>query len=184
MSLKDRNNLIALVGALATAIAIFYVYSTWLFKPVRKDITETKAKVAALDQKLAVTRARAQQLGQMQQEMAGLQIELANLEKQLPKDRELPALLRVLSRRAEGYGIVIGTISPQKPVSKGLYDELAYNIAATTSYHALAHFLVEMGKGERLFAARNLTLSAASSKTDPTKTVNATFQLIAFQYHG
>ena len=109
---------------------------------------------------------------------------MAQLEKQLPKDRELPALIRVLTHRAESYGITLGSLAPGKPISKGLYDEIPYNVILTTSFHSLGHFLTALGKGDRLFAARNLAFTPTSSKTDPSKTVNATFQLIAFKYHG
>jgi type IV pilus assembly protein PilO len=132
---------------------------------------------------LAVAKDRAQQLSKMQQEMAGLQVDVAQLEKQLPKDRELPALIRTLIHRAESYGVILGSLSPGKPVSKGLYDEIPYNVSLTASFHSLGHFLTSMGKGDRLFAARNLALSPAAAK-EPSKTVNATFQLIAFKYHG
>jgi len=64
-----------------------------------------------------------------------------------------------------------------------LYDEVPYDLAMTSSLHAIGHFLTAMGKGDRLFAARNVTMTASGSKTDPTKTVNATFTLVAFKYH-
>lgn len=184
MPLKNRNTLILFASSILAVGAVLYGYAACLAKPLRQDIADSQSKVDVLRGKLNVTRARAQQLGQLQQEMANLQVELADLEKQLPKTRELPALLRVLAHRAEGYGITVGTFSPQKPVAKGLYDEIPYNLSITASYHSLARFLVEMGKGDRLFAARNLALTAGASKTDPAKTVDATFQLIAFQYHG
>src|SRR5258708_8396587 len=120
----------------------------------------------------------------MQQEMDRVQVDVAKLEKQLPKDRELPALIRVLTHRAESYGLILGTVTPGKPVSKGVYDEIPYNLSVTASFHSLGHFLTSLGKGDRLFAARNLALSPMSSKNDAAKTVNATFQLIAFKYHG
>jgi type IV pilus assembly protein PilO len=184
MLLKNRNTLIALVGSALVIIGILYGYSTVFYAPVHKDIEKMQADVEDLKGKLKVAKDRAQQLSKMQQEMASLQVDVAELEKQLPKDRELPSLIRVMTHRAESYGIVLGTLSPGKPVSKGLYDETPYSLTITASFHSLGHFLTALGKGDRLFAARNLALTPASSKTDPSKTVNATFQLIAFKYHG
>lgn len=184
MPLKNRNLLIALGGSLFVTIAILFVYSSYFYGPVHKDIVKDQAQIDELKRKLAVAKDRAQQLSKMQQEMASLQVDVAQLEKQLPKDRELPALIRVLTHRAESYGLILGSVTPGKPISKGLYDEIPYNLSVTTSFHGLGHFLTALGKGERLFAARNLALSPTSNKTDPAKTVNATFQLIAFKYHG
>ena len=185
MPLKNRNTLIALVGSLLVSIGMLYGYSTWVYSPLHKDILKMQMDVDDLNGKLKVAQDRAQQLSKMQQEMANLQVDVAGLEKQLPKDRELPSLIRVITHRAESYGVVVGTLTPGKPISKGLYDEIPYSVALTASFHGLGHFLSAMGKGDRLFAARNLAVTPAGvSKSDPTKTINATFQLIAFKYHG
>ena len=184
MDLKNRNTLTALFGSLLVTLGILYGYSTLFYSPIHKEILKKEADLQDMLVKLNAARDRAQQLSKMQQEMANLQVDVAELEKQLPKDRELPSLIRVITHRAESYGIVLGTLAPGKPVSKGLYDEIPYNVSMTSSYHSLGHFLTAMGKGDRLFAARNLAMTPAASKTDPTKTINATFQLIALKYHG
>jgi type IV pilus assembly protein PilO len=184
MPLKNRNLLIAVGGSLFVIAAILYVFSTYFYGPVHKDIQAQEVAIADVKQKLDVAKARAQQLSKMQQEMASLQVDVAQLEKQLPKDRELPALIRVLTHRAESYGLTLSSLTPGKPVSKGLYDEIPYNLSIVSSFHSLGHFLTSLGKGDRLFAARNLVMTPGSSKTDSSKTINATLQLIAFKYHG
>src|SRR5258708_10573857 len=103
--------------------------------------------------------------------MAALEIDVAELEKLLPKTRELPSLLRVFTHRAEANGLTLTSFRPSRPVAKGLYDEIPYEIAVTSSLHGIGHFLTSMAKGARLFAARNLALTATSSKTDPSNTV-------------
>ena len=185
MPLKNRNTLIAIGGSLFVMCAIAFIYKSYFYNPVHAEIVQKKKDVADLDARLKVAKERAQQLSRMQQEMASLQVDVAQLEKQLPKDRELPALIRVLTHRAESYGLTLSVVAPQKSISKGVYDEIPYNVTVTSSFHGLGHFLTALGKGERLFAARNLALTpAAISKTDPSKTINATFQLIAFKYRG
>jgi type IV pilus assembly protein PilO len=184
MPLKNRNLLIVGIGWFVSTLIIVYVYSSFFYGPLRTEIVQAQTTVKDLKGKLAQAEDRARQLSKMQQEMAGLQVDVAQLEKQLPKDRELPALIRVLTHRAESYGLVLGTLTPGKAVQKELYDEIPYSVSVTSSFHSLGHFLTALGKGERLFAARNLALSPMSTKSDPSKTVNATFQLIAFKYRG
>lgn len=184
MPLKNRNALIAGVGSIIAILAILFVYSTYIYGPISQDIKADQKTLTDLKGKLELAEARAQQLSKMQQEMATLQVDVAQLEKQLPKERELPALIRVLTHRAESYGLTLGSLSPGKAVSKGSYDEIPYSVSVTSSFHSLGHFLTALGKGDRLFAARNLALTPAANKTDGSKTVNATFQLIAFKYHG
>lgn len=182
MPLKNRN-LALLVGSLALLLAIAYGYWNFVYKPLGQSIATEKKNVADLNARLGAARSRAGQLNAIQAEMQSLQVDVAQLERQLPKNRELPSLIRVFTHRAESYGLAMASFAPQKPVAKGLYDEVPYQISLASSYHSLGHFLTAMGKGERLFAARNLALQSAASKTDPSKTVTATFTLIAFKYH-
>jgi type IV pilus assembly protein PilO len=182
MPLKNRNLAIA-AAALGLICVIFYAYYSLVYAPLGKTIEQDHRTVADLTQKLDLARARAGQLSKIQAEMAGLQVDVAQLEKQLPKDRELPSLIRVFTHRAEAFGVALSSFAPQRLVPKGLYDEIPYAVTMTTSFHSLGRFLTAMGKGERLFAARNLALTSAVSKSDNTKTINATFTLVSFKYH-
>jgi type IV pilus assembly protein PilO len=182
MPQKNRN-LVILAVAVVLIGGISYAYWSMVYGPAQQAIATDRRTVDDLTQKLAAAKARAGQLNKIQAEMASLQVDVAELEKLLPKGRELPSLIRVLTHRAETHGLYLSSVAPQRPVPKGLYDEIGYNISVTSSFHSIGHFLTAMGKGDRLFAARNLAFSGTSSKTDPSKTVNATFTLIAFKYH-
>jgi len=182
MPLKNHNLIIGGVAGILICV-IFYSYWSLLYTPVQKSISAERKNAQELNQKLTVAKARASQLSKVQAEMAALQIEVAELEKLLPKNRELPSLIRVFTHRAEVNGLTLTSFRPSRPVAKGLYDEIPYDISVTSSLHGIGHFLTSMGKGDRLFAARNLAMTATASKTDPSKSVNATFTLVAFKYH-
>ena len=180
---SQNRNLVASIVGLVLICIVSYGFWSYTIVPIKKEETLNAKNLSELRQKLDTAHKRAGQLNQIQLEMAGLQVDVAQLEKQLPKGRELPSLIRVLTHRAEANGVQIVTFTPNKPVTKGLYDEIPYTMNIVTSFHNLGHFLTAMGKGERLFAARNLTMTASNSKTDPSKTITATFSLIAFKYH-
>ena len=182
MPIKNPN---VIIGSLAVVLAcvVFYTYYNLVYTHLSRAIATESAEVAQLNQRLGEAKAKASQLSKVQAEMAALQIDVAELEKLLPKTRELPSLIRVFTHRAEANGLLLTSFRPSKPVPKGLYDEVPYDISVTASMHGIGHFLTAMGKGERLFAARNLALTGIASKADPSKTVNATFTLIAFKYH-
>ncbi len=182
MPLKNHKAIIAGLSALLFGI-VCYSYWTLVYTPVSKAIAVDLASKAELQTKLEAAKARANQLSRIQAEMASLQVDVAELEKQLPKTRELPSLIRVLTHRAEANNVTLTALRPSKAVSKGLYEEIPYEITATSSLHSIGHFLTAMGKGDRLFAARNLTLNGAATKTDPSKTVNASFTLVSFKYN-
>lgn len=182
MPLKNHN---LIIGGLSVVLVgvVLYMYWSLVYTHLSKAISTERTTIAELNQKLTVAKARAGQLSKVQAEMAALQIDVAELEKLLPKTRELPSLIRVFTHRAEANGLTLTSFKPSRPVPKGLYDEVPYDITVTSSLHGIGHFLTSMGKGERLFATRNLALTGSSSKADPAKTVNATFTLVAFKYH-
>src|SRR5437763_938059 len=100
MPLKNRNLAIA-VAAFGLVGVILYAYYSLVYAPLGKIIEQDQLNVASLNQKLDAARLRAGQLSKIQAEMAGLQVDVAQLEKQLPKDRELPSLIRIFTHRAE-----------------------------------------------------------------------------------
>ena len=182
MPLKNRSAVIIVACVIVLGV-IFYGYYTLAYAPLKHSMDQDRKQVAELEQKLLQAEQVAGQLNAVQAEMATLQLDVAELEKQLPKDRDLPALLRVFTHRMEAYGLTLNNLTPGKSVPKGLYDEIPYQVALVASFHSLGHFLTAMGKGDRLFAARNLAINASNNKADPDKTIAATFQLVAFKYH-
>jgi type IV pilus assembly protein PilO len=182
MPVKNRNAAIA-IAALVLVGVIFYAYWSLVYSPASKKIEQDQMSANRLEGEITAAKARANQLNKIQAEMAGLEVEVAQLEKQLPKGRDLPQLIRVVTHRAEAYGIMMSSLAPGKAIPKGLYDEIPYKVALSASFHTLGRFLTAMGKGDRLFAARDLAMTGTNTKTDPSKTINATFSLIAFKYH-
>jgi type IV pilus assembly protein PilO len=182
MPLKNHNLAIVAVAFIIFGV-VSYGYWSLAYAPMSTAIRSTQEEKSKLKAQLDKAIERASQLNKVQAEMASLQVDVAGLEKQLPKTRELPSLLRVLTHRAEANGVVLTALRPSRLVAKGLYDEIPYEVTATSSLHSMGHFLTSMGKGDRLFAARNLTLNGIAAKADPSKTVNASFTLIAFKYH-
>src|SRR4051794_23556538 len=100
MPLKNRNVAIYAAAVILMCV-ISYGYFSLVYSPMNLTIVADRKAVDELNSKLSAARARASQLSRIQAEMAGLQVEVAQLEKQLPKNRELPSLLRVVTHRAE-----------------------------------------------------------------------------------
>src|SRR5882672_9099791 len=85
MPLKNRN-LAILVGCVALVCVIIYGYWNFIYSPLDKTMVVARKNVEELTDKLVKAKARAGQLGKIQSEMASLQLDVAQLEKQLPKD--------------------------------------------------------------------------------------------------
>src|ERR1019366_9350275 len=103
MPIKNNTSVIAGISVVLVCV-IFYSYWSLVYAPIRASIAAERKSATELNSKLAVAKSRAGQLSRIQAELASLQIDVAELEKLLPKSRELPSLLRVLTHRAEANG--------------------------------------------------------------------------------
>jgi type IV pilus assembly protein PilO len=107
---------------------------------------------------------RAARLPKLEQEIAVLNLEIKEIEKKLPPSKDVPNLIRLLSKKMENYNVRWNRIAPGNIVTKDYYIEHSYSIPFTASYHNLALFLSEIGQMERIFATR---FSALQASIDP-----------------
>ncbi|MBI3292995.1 MAG: type 4a pilus biogenesis protein PilO [Elusimicrobia bacterium] len=182
MTLSKGQQAIALMAVLGLGGGFWF----WKYpaSQLSQELNSHRAQLADLESKIAVAKARAERLDVLQAEKAALEQEVRELEHRLPAVKEVPKLLRILTKDAQKHRITMSTLSPQAVVSQQYFNEVPFNVTLTTTYHALARFLAALGQGERLIGARNLVLNAASSKDDPTTTVNVTVTLVAYTFKG
>ncbi len=180
MTNKIRQQVILLVVAFVAVCLLFY---NFLLAPLNLKTRDLQAKVNQQEAKLAQLKIRAQELPKLKAEMDLLKTEVAELEKLLPKDREMPALLRTITRKAQRYGLLINNFVAGKIEPKDNYSEMPFQVNLRGRYHPLARFLTDIGQENRLMSSRNLrlTYSPAANKADPTNIV-VDFSLVAYMY--
>lgn len=179
----DKNQLQAIVGLFLIVGLVGYGYWHFFYAPVSKEISTRQATINDLNSRIRNAENRAAQLPQMKKELALLDIEVARLEKQLPKKKEIPGLLRTMTSQSSTYGVSIQTISPGAPINKGVYDEVPYVLSSGGSFHSFIRFLTALGQNQRLFSARNISFTGVNGDQNSNKSVNTNFTLIAFKYH-
>jgi type IV pilus assembly protein PilO len=169
-------------------IAIFvigggYGYWNYLLKPTLAKIQVEKAKNADLMAKIETAEKQARRLPALQNEFAKLQLELGALEKQLPKDKDLPNILRLLTREALQEDLQFNSLTPRPAVRQNFFEIIPFDIAFTGSLQSLARFLASIGQQDRIFQALNISLSK-SGGADETGAVslriNLTIQTYAY----
>ena len=181
MTKKTQQNLIALTIAVACIVFVYYKY---LLAPLDVKYADSYQKLLATESRLAETKRRAMELPQLRAEMLQLQMAVADLEKRLPKDKEIPELLRTLTKTAQHFQLKILNISPGPVTAKANYNEVPFQITAQGTYHSLANFFAELGQRSRILSERNLTITGNPSTKESGTTVNANFTLIAYTYKG
>lgn len=180
MTKKLQQQIILIVIFAAGGI---YGYYNYLLGPMQEKYKASLENLKKTETRLAEIRRRAMELPKLRSEMALLEKEVADLEKLLPKDREIPDLLRTITKTAQRYKLKIGNISPAPIVSQNNYNEVPFQITLRGVYHSLGFFLAEIGQEPRILSTRNITYSAGQASEEGTL-LNVSFTLVAYTFKG
>jgi len=178
-----------LVGIIIVIIGLIYVMQSYLVGPLSKSIKEKSDELSRVNAEIQTLKIQSLELPRIRKQLEYLQSEVADLEKFLPREKELPSLLKAITRTASNYQVKILNISPAGTSEKDKYTEHIFNISAQSTYHSLAMFLAEISQGGRIISSRDLNFSPLMSAPPapgarPSNTISVNFQLVAYTYKG
>ncbi|OGR57452.1 MAG: hypothetical protein A3I11_03730 [Elusimicrobia bacterium RIFCSPLOWO2_02_FULL_39_32] len=164
MDKKQLQFLIILIPILI--IGINFGFYKYLFNPLSERKKILKGELEQIKKEYQESVGRTARLPKLQEEIAVLNQEILEVEKKLPKDKDVPSLIRLLSKKMDSHSIRWTRLAPGNQTSKDYYIEHTYTIPFSASYHNLATFLTEIGQLERIFSSRFSKLSSTvNSKT-------------------
>ncbi|OVE77256.1 hypothetical protein BVX98_03200 [bacterium F11] len=153
---KEQQVMLVIVVCIIGGI---YFYWAKLLKPTRETINTREQKLAGLVKKIEQAEMQSRRLPALRNELEKLQTELSSLEKQLPRDKDLPNIIRTLTTEAIRENLEFSNVNPGKPAGQQYFEIIPFNISFEGSIHGLARFLASLGQQERIFKASNITLS-------------------------
>ncbi len=139
-----------------------FAYYKYLLVPLNSRSKILQNELGKIKQEYVESERRAARLPQLQKEIVQLNREISETEKKLPASKDVPNLIRFLSKRMDRHNITWQRIAPGQQVTKDYYVEQTYSIPFSTTYHNLANFLSEIGQMERIFASRFGKLNVAN----------------------
>lgn len=178
---KQQQTIVAVVLALAVGI---YGYWNYMLKPLNEKITTQTTKYNELLGQIETAERQARRLPALTSERDRLQVELAALEKQLPRGRDLPSIIRTLTREAIQENLQFGQLSPRTPVRSTYFETIPFEVRFTGTLHALARFLASLGQQERIFQAQNIVLTPQSSSEQGFIMLNISLTIQTYSYVG
>lgn len=139
-----RTQLLLVVLGVVLLLALFYML---LWSPRQDEIAGVRAETESLEAQTANVRAEIAALRAVRDEAPQIASELAALRSIVPSEPDLPSVLRQLQAAADEAGLIIGSITPARPVgvtAEGGPSGLA-SIATTVdiegSYFQIVDFL-------------------------------------------
>jgi type IV pilus assembly protein PilO len=146
-----------------------FVYYKYLVTPLAASQVKILIELDSIRSEYEQSVGRAARLPRLEQEIQILNEEILDMEKTLPKDKDIPEILRLLSNRMRFYDIQWKKLEPGPQSVKEYHIEHSYKIPFTTSYHTLAKFMAEVGQMERIFATQIVSLKSENTPKDGTK---------------
>ncbi len=165
----DKKQLQKLVIILPIVlIAGIFVYYKYLILPLNAKRDALKTELENIKREYSDSVARAARLPKLQEEIIVLNNEISDIEKRLPKDKDLPNLIRMLSKKMDLHRVTWSKLSPGTQNVKDYYIEHSYTIPFKVSYHDFAEFLSDVGQMERRFATRFSRLATTTGNNGIT----------------
>ncbi len=133
---KVRAGLAIVVCTLGGAWAI------WQFKiePMQARLDKLKREHERLQQELLKIHAMRPRLAELREQLASDSLRLDSLRSMFPDQKEIPRLIREITRVARASGINTTIFSPQPDSVREYYVENNYEMAIIGGYHELAEF--------------------------------------------
>ena len=173
----------ALIIIFVVFLGAAFCYYSYLLKPLDNRYRDASNDLRQKQTKLTELRIRVQELPRLKAETETLQKEVDNLGRLLPQQKEIPGLLRIITRRAQKNNLQINSLSPGKLSTQPHYSEIPFQVTLKGRYHSLARFFAEIGQDVRIISARdlNMTYSGSNVKGDQFD-LTADFVLLSYMY--
>ncbi len=149
-----------------TIAVIFSAYVYFIYMPKKQDLTRLNKEYAAQKQKLNTYRKMASNLAKYEKKMADFQIRFNLAVMALPDKKEIPSLLKAVSKAGIDSGLVFTLFKPKNEVAKGFYAEIPVEIKIIGGYHQLAHFFDQVSRLYRVVTIRNINIKGKKNSKD------------------
>jgi type IV pilus assembly protein PilO len=151
-----QQKVAALVGIIAVICGGFY----FVFISDNLDLIEVnEAKLGDQERELFKLQQQAQHRTQFMREVERLKQRLAEAEEQLPKQAEIPKLLRDIAYEAQQSGLRMDRFELQPEAQQGDFAAVPVKMSVRGSYHEIAVFLDRLSKMPRIVNVTDLTMT-------------------------
>ena len=174
---KRRNTVL---GA-ALALVGLYFFHSYYYAPRAEEAEGLEARLEQLENQnrraqIIATRGGAE----LEQRLALYEDHIIQLEKLIPQDEEVAALLEAMSLEGRRTGVDITLMRPEPMEVGDYYDRWSYELGVQGTYHSVGTFLASIASLERIVASVDMEMGPAAVSTDggdEEGRVNARFRI-------
>lgn len=153
--LEPKFKIILAVALLLVPVAIFYFA---FFNPTNDKLANLEKQKVSLEQKLKRVKEKARNRARLRQELNETIAVFEVTAKLLPKEQEIPQLLKDISALGRNAGLDFLAFKPGQDRPKDFYAEIPVNINVNGPYHNLGLFLDQVSKLDRIVTVDNIKM--------------------------
>jgi Tfp pilus assembly protein PilO len=175
LGVSARQQRTLLLGGML-AVLIWWMYTSYLIKPLMREVASVGQQVRSARERLRVLEAAVARETALREQHRQLNQTVTSLRGQLPAEEELPAVIEHLSDLASQAQVKIQTIFPRRssksqgadggprPTAPGavVYKDILIEIDALAGYHQLGTFLSFVESGDKPMQVSTLRISGDS----------------------
>ncbi|KAB2889510.1 MAG: type 4a pilus biogenesis protein PilO [Desulfobulbaceae bacterium] len=147
---------IAVILVLIPIVLFFFIF----FQPNATKITTLNTQKDGLNKEIADLRAKQNDLPRLRRELAESEKLFNEAAVLLPKEKEIPQLLKDISSLGQNADLEFLTFKPLPDIPKDFYAELPISINVRGPYHNMGSFLDQVSKLGRIVTVSNIKMSA------------------------
>ncbi len=162
--------------AVWTLVALVMVVLGWftVLATVHDELDAERAKEPGLKQDYRAKLAQAVNLAELRKQKLQVEGYVTQLEKQLPGQAEMDALLSDINQAGLGRGLQFELFRPGQVIVKDYYAELPITIRVSGRYHDIGAFAADIANLSRIVTLHNLNIAAAQGNTSGALSMDAT----------
>ncbi len=178
--LESKYKIIIALFVLIVPVALFYFF---LYQPNTQKITALTGQKANLTTQLKNVKAKARNLAKFEEELKQTQAAFDKTAELLPKEKEIPQLLKDISSLGRVAGLDFLKFQPMTDVPRDFYAEIPVNINIRGPYHNMGFFFDQVSKLGRIVSVNNVKM-ANPKKEAGEMLLNSSCQLVTYRFTG
>lgn len=176
--LAPKIKLAITLGLILLPLVIFYFT---YFQPKAEKIQNLNKQKTTLAQQIKEVKAKTANLAKFEKEMAEAENLFLEASALLPKDKEIPKLLKDISALGRNAGLDFLTFKPLADIPKDFYAEIPVTINVRGPYHNMGFFFDQVSKLERIVSVSNVKMSSPK-KESGEMLLNSDCRLVTYRF--
>ena len=176
--IKMPIRIIILVGTLGLLVGAFYFL---VYQPKTDEIRRAEDEISGLKMQVAKARRDAKRLPEVEAMEIEVDAKFAQALKLLPNKKEIPSLLRNITKLGADSNLEFRLFSPRKESPENFYFRLPVSIEVSGNYHDVATFFDKVGRMERIVNILNVSMKPKRARSTMLIT---TCEAVTYRFKG